>query len=194
MEITLHTVPAVSGISCDALLTDHGRLLFGSFWGRDTAVQEFIARLQLSNREGGLASFTVCGVHAHAGNVENLEKHTGRLTSPIFGKVVHVWIYDSLLSQPDLSGRRAVVLFRGQNTESNADEQSVWDAFKTICPLPLLDAWRARLLKLATDLGWLEQHKGIGVTGTTIELPDEHEELIAERVRFGELRVEGGAA
>ena len=191
MNDTLHPVRSVSGISCDALLTEHGRLLFGSFWGRDTAVQEFLARLQLSTQEGGLANFHVNEVSVHAGNVDHLKKHTGRVTSPIFGTLIHLWIHDALLAQPERSARRAVVVFRADNGDHLAQRERVWTVFKTICPLPLLDAWAEPLLTLGNDREWLVRHRGIGVEGVSIELPEDHEDIIAERIRSGELTLQG---
>lgn len=191
MTYTLHPVRSVSGISCDALLTEHGRLLFGSFWGRDTAVQEFIARLQLSNQDGGLANFHVDDVSVHAGNVDHLKKHSGRIASPIFGSLIHLWIYDALLAQPEQSAGRAVVVYRQDGRDDITQRESVWTAFKAICPLPLLDSWASQLLELGTELQWLVQHTGVGIDGITIELPEEHEAIIAQHIRSGELAIKG---
>ena len=54
--LQLHEVP---GVFCDAHLVDDGGLRFLSLWGRDTAIQELLARLSLPEREGGLRSFWI---------------------------------------------------------------------------------------------------------------------------------------
>jgi len=42
----------VNDVYCDALVCDEGYLVFASCWGRDTAIQELLARLTLATSEG----------------------------------------------------------------------------------------------------------------------------------------------
>ncbi|MBC8209447.1 MAG: hypothetical protein H8E21_00160, partial [Gammaproteobacteria bacterium] len=55
-------IPEVHGVFVDAILTDEAsNLVFGSFWGRDTAIRELQGRLTLAQSAGGLSAFTVQG-------------------------------------------------------------------------------------------------------------------------------------
>ena len=60
---SLRTLDDVHGIFVDAFVQDRetGHLLFASFWSRDTALQELLARLSLPTRDGGLASLHLRG-------------------------------------------------------------------------------------------------------------------------------------
>ena len=51
----LLSLETVYGIYCDAWVADGDEMLvFASFWGRDTAIQEMLARLTLSTAEDGI--------------------------------------------------------------------------------------------------------------------------------------------
>lgn len=57
-ESHLMQVDEAPELFADAVLVDAAdNLLFLSLWGRDTALQEFLARLSLPSHEGGLDSF-----------------------------------------------------------------------------------------------------------------------------------------
>ncbi len=57
---TLLTLSAIHDVYADAYLADDsGRLLFLSVWGRDTALQELLARLQLPRSDNGIREFTL---------------------------------------------------------------------------------------------------------------------------------------
>lgn len=82
----LYTLDECPDLYLDACVCDEQRgLVFMSAWGRDTAVQEFLARLTLGAAEGGIEHFHV--VHEHrsipvfVGNVDMLEKRTTRTYS-----------------------------------------------------------------------------------------------------------------
>ena len=95
----LMPITETPGLYADAVLTDDGNnLLFLSLWGRDTAVQEFRARLSLPVHEGGLDNFHLEGLpFVQIGNPERLVTDSGRTPSQlIFGSLVHLWLYDRL--------------------------------------------------------------------------------------------------
>lgn len=98
MELTTDaymTIPEIHGVFVDSILTDEtDNLVFGSFWGRDTAIREFQGRLTLGLSENGMTSFNVQGddfqnkllkVFTRIGNIESLEQMTGRLRTDILG-------------------------------------------------------------------------------------------------------------
>lgn len=55
---TLYRIDACADLMADACIRDEqGNLIFLSVWARDTAIQQFLARLTLSRDEGGLDQF-----------------------------------------------------------------------------------------------------------------------------------------
>ena len=83
----------------DACACDEQRnLVFLSAWGRDTALQEFLARLTLGSSENGLSQFHII-VDGRSlpvfPNIDMLEKRTTRqLRGTLFGSLVHLWLFD----------------------------------------------------------------------------------------------------
>ncbi len=106
-------VNEINDVYCDALVCDEGYLVFASCWGRDTAIQELLARLTLTANEGGISQLSFDGhvasengdtsdsklrfenYPAKIGNPDRLDKMTGRMPkSNLFGDLVHVWLFD----------------------------------------------------------------------------------------------------
>lgn len=175
------------GLFADAVLTDEGsNLLFLSLWGRDTAVQEFRARLSLPVREGGLDSFRLGRennkLFVQLGDPERLISDSGR-TSPhmIFGSLVHLWLYDRLAAEPDRANRRALMLCQ-PNGQASATHR-LWPLVVETCHLPLLPEWRDTVLQAFKARGWIKAINGIGVLAHAIDLGDDAvESVISELI------------
>src|SRR5258708_7251898 len=93
----LYRIEECSDLMADGCLCDEGRnLIFLSVWGRDTAVQEFLARLQLGSQKDGLDQFHLLAdehqsIPVFVGNVDQFEKRTTRaFRRTLFGSMVHV--------------------------------------------------------------------------------------------------------
>lgn len=201
----------VKGVYVDALVQhkDTGALLFGSFWGRDTAIQELLARLSLGLTEGGLAALRLTGFNQPdvkyrilIESPEQLAKLTGRMpAASLFGEVVHAWLYVPLVVQPDYAGRRALRVLRtedacdsSQAREAAFRSDTIWALFKEVSHLPLLDHWREVVLGAAIKHGWLSCHTGHGVQILEINLgtddlgtDDGYEKVIGELILTGQL-------
>src|SRR5574338_701015 len=138
---TLYRIDECPDLMADGCVGDeNGNLVFLSIWARDTAVQEFLARLTLGRDEQGLDQFHVitdqdASVPVFVGNVENLEKRITRAyRRTLFGSLTNVWLL-----------------------------------VRDTCPLPLLDHWRdivlellqarTMLTRLPFALGPLEGHR-----------------------------------
>ena len=125
--VNLCEVQDVVGLYCDAVATnDGGKLLFASFFGRDTAVHEFLARLTVSVASGGMDTFNVVlpagKLPVFIGNADNLNKTTGRMPKGnLFGEMVHLWLYDNIAVEPDRANRTAVMLQMAHETSSVDD-------------------------------------------------------------------------
>jgi hypothetical protein len=207
---TLLILDDVKGVYVDALVQhkDTGALLFGSFWGRDTAIQELLARLSLGLTEGGLAALRMTGFNRAdqtyrvlIESPEQLAKLTGRMpAASLFGEVAQVWLYVPLVVQPDYAGRRARRVGRTdadldlrQVRESAVQSDTIWALFKDVSHLPLLDNWREPVVGVALEQGWLTFHAGHGVHALEINLGHErYERAITELILAGQLRLPEG--
>jgi hypothetical protein len=185
----LFTLSAMHDVYADAYLADDsGRLLFLSVWGRDTALQELLARLQLPRSENGLREFNLLNGESKrlvsVPNVDELDKITSKTPShTIFGVLTQLWIYDQLAIRPDRVNHRALMLY---DTEDGMPD--LWPLMKTVCPLPLLDSWKETFLTRCRQQHWIKPlENGAGVAGISIELDDGLEPMMTEMIHRGEL-------
>ncbi len=161
-------------VFCDALVDDDGWLVFASCWGRDTAIQELLARLTLPDSEGGLSKLTFLDDAMNRtvgiGNPDRLDKMTGRMPKAnLFGDIVHLWLFDKKAVTPDFVNRRAYLLL----LPDQDDYAATWALIKSVCPLPLLDYWQDAVVNVCRRNGWLKGIKGYRINAVSIDLPDE---------------------
>lgn len=169
-------IPEISGVFVDAILTDESdNLVFGSFWGHDTAIRDFQGRLTLGNAESGMTSFHVVNEHqshfqetfTKIGNIDSLKQMTGRVHTDILGDLVHCWLYSNEVVAPDLANHRMMLL--------NQDEtpSSLWNAIKLVCPVPLLDHWEYQIKQSLIDAKMITFLEGVNQTGIKIVIDEE---------------------
>ena len=148
-------------LMADACVGDEdGNLVFLSLWGRDTAVQEFLARLTLARDEEGLDEFHV--VTAEGASfllfVEDADLLEKRLTRAyrrtLFGSLTHVWLFDRRSIRPDPANARALALLP-RDASSRIDR--LWALTRETCPLPLLDHWRDPVLEILRERAMLNR-------------------------------------
>ncbi len=184
---TLYRIDECPDLMADACVgDDQGYLIFLSIWARDTAVQEFLARLTLGRDEQGLDQFHVItpeggSLPLFVGNVERLEKRTTRAyRRTLFGSLSNVWLFDKRCVQPDKANASALALLPRDSTHRL---DRLWTLVQDTCPLPLLDHWRSTVLELLQTrqmlaglpfaLGPLEGHRlAIDVPALTQALGD----------------------
>ncbi|WP_455722252.1 hypothetical protein [Xanthobacter autotrophicus] len=157
----------------DGCVSDEtGTLIFLSVWARDTAIQQFLARLTLGSTEDGLDRF-----HVHVGpgdarpilvgNVDRLEKRSTRVfRRTLFGSIVNLWLFDRRCVKPDKANASALALLPRDDARPF---DRLWTLVQDTCPLPLLDHWRdsvmdlllkqAMLTRLPAALGPLEGYR-----------------------------------
>jgi hypothetical protein len=175
---------------------DQGNLVFLSIWARDTAVQEFLARLTLGRDEQGLDQFHLVteqgsSLPVFVGNADRLEKRTTRAyRRTLFGSLSNVWLFDRRCVRPDKSNASALALLPRDSTHRL---DRLWMLVQETCPLPLLDHWRTTVLDLLQSqemlsrlpfaLGPLEGHRlAIDVPALT--------KTLGVLIRNGELRAD----
>ncbi len=178
MATQLWGIREFSDVFLDTLVRNEaGQLMFASLYGRDTAIQQLLAAFSLSVTSGGVAHITLKPVEApprvadgvvgvvplhpatpaaddprgvaYIGDAARLTKLAGKLPKKsLFGPVSHVFIYDSLVIDPDTANGRAWVLTQGDGPEHL---HSVWAMIQRISPVPLIDAWMAPVLEYLGD-------------------------------------------
>jgi hypothetical protein len=155
MEKTpLFHLEPLSDLYVDACLRDGaGNLLFLSCVSRDTSLQQLFSAFSLPQSQGGLENFHLRGDDGrrhlvNVGDDERLGKLTGRLPRDnLFGNLVHAWVFDKALQQPDYSNRVAWLVDRKTALVGERLEQRIWDLYKLLSPVPLLEHWRDTLLR-----------------------------------------------
>ncbi len=183
----LYRIDECPDLMADGCVGDEqGNLVFLSIWARDTAIQEFLARLTLGRDEQGLDQFHVIteqggSIPVFVGNVENLEKRSTRVfRRTLFGSMVNLWLFDRRCVKPDKANASALALLP---KDSSHRTDRLWTLVQDTCPLPLLDHWRdtvlellqarAMLSRLPFAIGALEGHRlAIDVPALTTALGD----------------------
>src|SRR3546814_7620426 len=103
---------------------------FRTFWSRDTAVSEFLARLTLGRDEQGLDQFHViteqgASIPVFVGNVENLEKRITRAyRRTLFGSLTNVWLFDRRCVKPDKANASALALLPRDSAHRSEEHTS----------------------------------------------------------------------
>ena len=196
---TLMEVVEAPGLFADALLTDErGSLLFISLWGRDTAVQELLARMTLGNDEGGIRTLHINaedGPQAvHLDRMPCMDKHTGRMPPRnLFGDLIQLWVSDKLAIEPDRANRRALMLHRPDDPDAVLQER-LWNLVREVCHLPLLAEWREPVLAMLELNAWMQPRQGRSIAAWRLELGDPKlEQEISLRIRRRELRLNSPA-
>ena len=182
---TLYRIDECPDLMADGCVGDeNGNLVFISVWARDTAVQEFLARITLGRDEQGLDQFHViteqgASIPVFVGNAENLEKRSARAyRRTLFGSLTNIWLFDRRCVKPDKANASALALLP-RDSAHRLDR--LWMLVRDTCPLPLLDHWRETVLELLQSremlvhlpfaLGPLEGHRlAIDVPALTLAL------------------------
>lgn len=166
----LNEIPYIMG---DAYLCDERRsLLFLSVWGRDTAIQELLARLTLKGDEGlSQLTFISQAQHEHLlfpGNNDNLDKRTSRHSRTRFGELIHLWLFDKRCLEPDRASGQAFLLLERDSPDWC---ERVWLLLRETTSLPLLDHWRDFIIHELQASGMLMPVAGFGpLTGWQLTL------------------------
>jgi len=157
----LYQVDECPDLYVDACVCDEQRnLVFLSVWGRDTAIQEFLARLTLGREERGLEQFHIV-VDGRSlpvfPRVDMLEKRTTRqMRGTLFGSLLHLWLFDSRCMAPDRANHVAYALI-----EADANpQQRLWPLVMDVCPLPLLQHWHEPVMELLVQQEMLQRLPG----------------------------------
>lgn len=202
----MYCIDGQSDVFVDACIPDDaGQLLFLSAFGRDTSLQQMLARFQLRATEGGLDRITIRRdaepFTVLVGDPNRLEKLSGRLPrETLFGNLVHLWIFDPVVLEPDRANGRGWIMVED---DDHRDERRVelraqrrWLLLSRLARIPLLDEWRDPLLD-ALEAGFPSAWHAPGCIGRLsaerLELPEAFESLVSGLLARGELSTAGEA-
>ncbi len=151
----------------DVCLRDEaGKLLMLSVYGRDTAIRELQAKIQLGGKhKDGLTELVLkpaedVGIRlpqrVSVGDPSVLEKVTGRLPRCLYGNLTHMWLYNPVIKAPQKGADFAWIVVRtpkpGFPVNRGTPEAQVvldrlWAAIKHLANIPLLEHWQTPVLK-----------------------------------------------
>lgn len=190
---TLLQLAEIPNIMADSYICDERRsLAFLSVWGRDTAVQELLARLTLKN-DDALTQLTLtdAALNEHIvfpGNTDNLDKRSSRHQQTRFGTLIHTWLFDKRCLTPDRANGQAFLLLRCDDPHWR---ERAWTLLQETTTLPLLQPWRDTVLDLLQDHQMLTPLPGCygALAGwqLALDLP-QLTALVSTAIRLGELR------
>ncbi|MCX8984271.1 hypothetical protein [Citrobacter portucalensis] len=187
---TLLQLNDVPHIMADGYVCDERRsLIFISLWGRDTAIQELLARLTLKN-EDALTQLTLTddALHEHLlfPDPSNLDKFSSRHPQTRFGTLVNLWLFDKRCRIPDRTNAQAFLLLQRDDPHWS---KRIWALLKETTSLPLLDHWRDWILTLLQTSQMLIPVSGYGdLTGWQLALDTARlTTLIGESILAGKL-------
>ncbi|MFT3819846.1 MAG: hypothetical protein QM750_19910 [Rubrivivax sp.] len=187
-----------SDVFVDAMAADHhAQLLFLSAYGRDTSIQQLMARLHQAAREGGVDELSAVDRQSSAkvalkvlvGDPKRLEKATGRLPKTgLLGNLVHVWIFDAAILDLDHAAQAAWIVDVDTDPQRLAGE--TWNLIKRLSPVPLLDAWAADVMDHVRAANGFQSPPCIGcIRALRIQLAEQFAEWVSSGVADGVLRV-----
>ncbi len=152
----------------DACLRDsEGRFMFLSLYGRDGALMQLMAAMDLGTSERGVSRFHLVGSDGSrhlvdVGSADRLAKHAGRLPKQnLFGPLSHLWIFDKSLQTPDRANRIGWALHyqadpragqSGANLAADLGDR-VWQLINALSPVALQDHWRQQILSWCAERG-----------------------------------------
>jgi hypothetical protein len=186
-----------SGIFCiGALTAPDGQFLHLSLIGRDTAFQELRGLMTT----GKVRSFLIKQDEKQIGNgwfshewLGQMEYHGSKIQTALFGEVTQMILYHPLLTTPDKANQTVALPFLGHAGCDDHAVESLWNAIKHVCEVPLLDGWRDFVLELLMRLEWYNPLMGFNCNANYVKLGSNIGGLISANIRSGALCIEPDA-
>lgn len=184
----MYRIDDVTDTYVDALVRDEtGMLMFMSCYGRDTALREFMGRVQLGAKsKEGLPTLELRPVGqsgrelVQMGDPRRLEKRMGKLPMNIYGKNVgHLFVFDEAVVQPDYGAKQAWVMTQTKLADADMDKLT-WQVIQSLSPVPLLPHWQHAVLPRVKQAGMVVDMSATSNTAMSMPLGNIH----ALRVRL----------
>lgn len=197
----------VADIFVDACLRNEaGELMFLSFYGRDTSVQQLKARIQLGRHEQGITAFTLRDTESQLssdnhyiqiGDPNRFELYSGRYSvGNLYNNLCHGFIYDPVLIKPSKSAQSGWVIMEPGSDNNEQMLNNLWQVYKQLSSIPLLDEWKEVVMARVNDC-FVTMLKSstfppIGrIDGAHLVLESRFETVITDMLRKGEIGING---
>lgn len=169
-EHLLYRVEEFPEVFADACLRDSaGTLKFLSVYGRDGALMQLQAAMELGAQSRGVDRFHLVAAdgsrhRVDVGNASRLDKHSGRLPKQnIFGPLSQIWMYDKAFTELDRANRIGWAICHTQHSGLASHDHvaalldKAWALTRRLSPIALLDTWRPRLQAWCLEAGAYER-------------------------------------
>lgn len=205
----MYRIEEFPDIWCDACLRDsEGRFLFLSVYGRDGSLMQFMAALDLGEKEKGVAHFHLADASGDrhlvdVGGTKRLAKQAGRLPRQnLFGPLSQLWLFDAKLQTPDRVNRIGFAMHYGSVTAAGYGSalsdlaDRAWLLVKNLSPVALLDVWREQVMawcmeKNAVEFIGSDLYPALGpVRAARVSLTDHFTAFVSGAVREHRLQLE----
>lgn len=183
--MTFYQSNDLPGLWVDAFVVDEmQKLLFFSAWGNESHVQHLRARLSLAGNDIHLLRyFRLQGQPKQIviGETDRLTSLIGRPAHSPFVSLMHVWVFDSLIVEPDAKLLCALLIAR--HTESDEELRlRIWKTVMQLSPVPLLPEW-ITLFDEFCEHGFIKKQTGHTVDAYAISLNESSlSQLIQEKL------------
>ncbi len=194
----------------DSFLSKNNYLMFASIYGRDTAIQQLLAEIELGqmnalNFKPQTGAKLKYSSRVWLGESKRFAKTTTRLHNTPFGTIVQLWLYDAILTKPDLATRTAwLMIQQRENLPQQAIYNALWQHVQTLSNVYLLPHWQDTLLHIGLQSpaalhdckAWITQEGSDenganisdGIAAFKLELPENFEQMVANLVQAQVLR------
>lgn len=176
----------------DNHIADGDKAVFLSLWGRDTAIQELLAKLTLPIAEGGIDCLSLEGdqpVRLHIDRNRLAKRTTRTYKQTCFGNLLNLWLYDTRCQDADKANRQCYAIFNDRDKDQDKAEM-LWSRVRDLAAFPLLDHWRPTVVQLLLEHGAIrmldqtsERLSGVWIDLSLASVQD----AIGELINSGEL-------
>lgn len=183
-----------SSVFCDSYVANETGILFASFWGRNTSLQQFLARMELPVHEDGIneLTFEISEDKSETFFLQDskkMHKLSGRVPGTIYDKdLSHIFIYDKSTVELDYSNHKATILYFDN---IKIDNKSIWKLIKELSSIPLLDSWMEQIIDTCFKDNYIHHIDGFGGVGAlTVKLEiDQFEKDVTQMIKSEHLLV-----
>lgn len=185
--LTLQDIPDLKCDSCVA--NNDSELIFMSIWGRETAIQELFAKLTLGETsKHGLSVIQFTNYNqVRLAEGQHYAKRTLKLNKTQFGALIHAFIFDKRIIEPNRDSNSMITLFK---SDFGSLIPCYFDAVKLLTSIPLLDHWADEIVLIAEQQEMINEHKPIvgDIYASTITVDDiTLTQSVSQKIRAGSL-------
>lgn len=185
--LTLYDIP---DLKCDSCITNNNsELIFLSVWGRNTAMQELVAKLTIGETtKHGLANIKLNHYKVFLAQETDYCKRTLKVTTSSLGQLIHTFIFDKRIIEPNRDSNSMISIYKVNDISTNR----YFEAIKTLSSVPILEHWADEIVSIARQNQMINEHKSIvgDIVATTISINDKKlTNIMSQKIRDGILTI-----